>query len=85
MDGTWNRNHTSTEFDTIEGDIYNTQSTTFGKQFRYRLGLFSSNNVIVAGDGVVQNNTTTACNGIRLLLSSNQFAHSEWALYGFKK
>ena len=85
MDGTWNRNHTSTEFDTIEGNIYNTQSTTFGKQFRYRLGLFSSNNVIVAGEGVVQNNTTTACNGIRLLLSSNNFAHSEWALYGFKK
>ena len=85
MDGTWNRNHTSTEFDTIEGDIFNTQSTTFGKQFRYRLGMFSSNNVIVAADGVVQNNTTTACNGIRLLLSSNNFAHSEWALYGFKK
>ena len=85
MDGTWNRNHTSTEFDTIEGDIFNTQSTTFGKQFRYRLGMFSSNNVIVAADGIVQNNTTTACNGIRLLLSSNNFAHSEWALYGFKK
>ena len=47
--------------------------------------MFSSNNVIVAADGIVQNNTTTACNGIRLLLSSNNFAHSEWALYGFKK
>ena len=86
MDGTWNSNHTSSEFSTISGILSKPQSTTRMKIFDYEIGVVAiSVNSWVKVNGMLANTNTTQCNGFRFKLSSGNFDHSKFALYGFKK
>jgi hypothetical protein len=84
MDGTWGNNHTSSEFSTISGILSKPQSTTRMKIFDYEIGTFSTSNIVKV-NGILANTNTTQCNGFRFKLSTGNFDHSKFALYGFKK
>ena len=88
LEGTWGNYQSAGDYDyaSMQGTIYNPQSTSYGKKMDYQFNSMSiDGGVQICANGTFYHHTNSAVNGFRVRGHSQNTRRYKMALYGMKK
>lgn len=88
LEGTWGNYQSAGDYDyaSMQGTIYNPQSTSYGKKMDYQFNSMSiDGGIMVCANGSFYHHTNSAVNGFRVRGHSQNTRRYKLALYGMKK